>query len=114
MQFGLQPVTSRRPDRIRYAPTRAEEEQARSLGLGPHEVRNAIRACYERSDCGASFQAALAQEGMILATGEKRDFVVIDREGGIHALGKRILDDTASKIRARLSDLSRDDLPSAV
>ena len=51
---------------------------------------------------------------MILAKGEKRDFVVIDREGGLHALGKRILDDTASKIRARLSDLSRDDLPSAV
>ncbi len=114
LQFGLQPVTSRRPDRIKYAPTRAEEEQARRLGLGPHEARNTIRSYYERSDCGASFQAALEHEGMILAKGEKRDFVVIDREGGLHALGKRILDDTASKIRARLSDLSRDDLPSAV
>ncbi len=114
LHFGLEPVTNQRPDRIRYAPTRAEEEQARRLGLGPHEVRNTIRSCYERSDCGASFQAALEHEGMILAKGEKRDFVVIDREGGLHALGKRILDDTASKIRARLSDLSRDDLPSVV
>jgi len=113
LQFGLQPVTNRRPDRIKYAPTRAEEEQARRLGFGPHDVRNTIRDCYERSDCGASFQAALDHEGMILAKGEKRDFIVIDREGGVHALGKRILDDTASKIRARLSDLSRKELPSA-
>jgi len=114
LHFGLQPVTNQRPDKIRYAPTRAEEEQARRLGFGPHDVRNTIRACYERSDCGASFQAALEHEGMILAKGEKRDFIVIDREGGVHALGKRILDDTASKIRARLSDLSREELPSAV
>lgn len=111
MHFGLEVVTSQRPDKIKYAPTRAEHEQARRLGLNVHELRNAIRSCYERSDCGASFQAALEHEGMILAQGEKRDFIVIDREGGMHALGKRILDDPISKIRARLSDLSRDGLP---
>lgn len=110
--FGLEAVTNRRPDKIKYAPTRAEDEQARRLGLDPHQLRNTIRACYEHSDCGASFQAALAHEGFILARGEKRDFIVIDREGGMHALGKRILDDSATKIRARLSDLSRDNLPS--
>jgi hypothetical protein len=109
--FGLEAVTNRREGNIKYAPTRAEDEQARRLGLDVHELRNTIRACYERSDCGASFQAALAHEGMRLAQGEKRDFIVIDREGGMHALGKRILDDTAAKIRARLSDLSRDNLP---
>jgi len=109
--FGLEAVTNRREGNIKYAPTRAEDEQARRLGLDVHELRNTIRACYERSDCGASFQAALAHEGMTLAKGEERDFIVIDREGGMHALGKRILDDTAAKIRARLSDLSRDNLP---
>src|SRR5579883_1235958 len=114
LHFGLEPVTNHREGHIKYAPKRAEHEQARRLGLDIHELRNTIRSCYERSDCGASFQAALENEGMILATGEKRDFVVIDREGGIHALGKRILDDTASKIRARLSDLPRDEMPSAV
>jgi hypothetical protein len=40
-----------------------------------------------------------------------RDFVVIDQGGGIHALGKRILDVTAARVRDRLSDLSREDLP---
>jgi len=111
MHFALDPVTNQREGQIKYAPTRAEEEQARRLGLNIHDVRNTIRACYERSDCGASFQAALEHEGMALAQGERRDFVVIDEAGGIHALGKRILDVTAAKVRDRLSDLSRDELP---
>jgi len=111
LHFGLEPVTNRREGHIKYAPTRAEDEQARRLGLDVHQLRDTIRACYERSDCGASFQAALMHEGMTLAKGDKRDFIVIDREGGMHALGKRILDDTAAKIRARFSDLSRENLP---
>lgn len=111
LHFGLEPVTNRREGKIKFAPTRAEDEQARRLGLDIHEVRNAIRSCWDRSDCGTSFQAALEHEGLILAQGEKRDFVIIDREGGIHALGKRIVDMTAAKIRDRLSDVSRDGLP---
>lgn len=111
LHFALEPVTSKREGEIKYAPTRAQEEQARRLGLDIHEVRNAIRACYDRSDCGASLRAALENEGMVLAQGERRDFVVIDQGGGIHALGKRILDVTAARIRDRLSDLSREELP---
>jgi hypothetical protein len=110
--FGLEPVTNRREGNIKFAPTRAEHEQARRLGLDIHELRNTIRNCWDRSDCGASFQAALEQEGFTLAQGERRDFVVIDQAGGMHALGKRILDVTAAQARKRLSDLSRDELPS--
>jgi hypothetical protein len=112
LEFALEPVTSRRPDEIRFAPTRAEQEQARRLGIDVHEVRNTIRSCYERSDCGAGLQAALEHEGLILARGEKRDFIVVDHCGGIYALGKRILDVSAAKIRDRLSDLDRENLPS--
>jgi hypothetical protein len=112
MHFGLEPVTNHREGQIKFAPTRGEHEQARRLGLDVHEVRNAIRECWDRSDCGTSFQAALEHEGMTLAQGERRDFVVIDRAGGLHVLGKRILDMTAAKIRDRLSDVSRDELPS--
>jgi hypothetical protein len=111
LHFALEPVTNQREGRIKYAPTKAQEEQARRLGLDIHEVRNTIRNCWDRSDCGASFQAALEHEGLTLAQGERRDFVVIDSAGGTHALGKRILDMTATEIRKRLSDLSRDELP---
>lgn len=111
IHFGLEPVTNERKGHIKYAPTRAEDEQARRLGLDIHEVRDTIRACYERSDCGKSFQAALKDEGFILARGEQRDYVVVDQAGGIHALGKRILGESAAKIRTRLSDLPRTQLP---
>jgi hypothetical protein len=111
LEFALEPVPDRRMDGIKFAPTRAEQEQARRLGVDIHEIRATIRSCYERSDCGLSFQAALEQEGLTLAQGERRDFLLVDQAGGFHALGKRVLDVPASKVRDRLSDLSREDLP---
>jgi hypothetical protein len=111
LHFALEPVTNQREGQIKYAPTKAQEEQARRLGLDIHEVRNTIRDCWDRSDSGRSFQAALEHEGLTLAQGDRRNFVVIDHAGGIHALGKRILDVTATQTRERLSDLARETLP---
>jgi len=109
--FELPPVPDRRESLIRFAPTRVEEEQARRLELDVHATREAIRACFERSDCGLSFEAALAAQDLLLARGDCRDFLVLDREGGMHALGKRILGVPAAEIRHRLADLCRDLLP---
>jgi len=110
-EFGLEPVNNEREGPIKYAPTRAQEEEARRLGTDIHEIRNTIRDCYDRSDCGVSFQAALEQEGLTLAQGDRRDFVVIDHAGGLRVLSKRILDVPAATIRQRLSDLPREKLP---
>jgi hypothetical protein len=114
LHFGLEPVTNHREGHIKYAPTRAEHEQARRLGVDIHEIRNTVRACWDLSDNGRSFEAALADKDLILARGVRRDFVVIDHEGGMHVLGKRILDVSAAKIRTRMSDLVRDELPSVL
>jgi hypothetical protein len=112
MHFGITLVPNERDSQIKYGPTRAEDEQARRLGLDPHTIRETIRDCFERSDCGRSFEAALAEEGMVLARGERRDFVVIDQAGGMHALGKRILGATVVQTRERLADIPREQLPS--
>jgi hypothetical protein len=111
MHFGISVVPNERESPIKYAPTRSEDEQARRLGLNPHEVRQTIRDCFEPSDGGRSCESALADEGMILAKGERRDFIVIDQAGGLHALGKRILDVPAPEVRDRLADLDRVQLP---
>ena len=111
IEFGLTPVKNEREGPIKYAPTKAQDEQARRLGVDIHEIQNTIRDCWDRSDNGRSFQAALDHEGLTLAQGDRRGFVVIDHGGGIHALGKRILDVSAAKIRAHLSDLSLEQLP---
>jgi hypothetical protein len=110
-QLGLTAVPNERQSSIAFAPTRAEEEQARRLGVDVHATREAIKNCFGRSDCGRSFREALAHKGLTLARGDRRDFVVLDLEQGVHAVGKRIVGVSAANIRDRLADLSPEDLP---
>ncbi len=75
--LGLTPVSSDRTSSIAYAPKRQEEQQAIRLGVSIKDVREVIRAVYDRSDCGKSFQSALGNEGLILARGDRRDFGLV-------------------------------------
>jgi hypothetical protein len=111
--LGLTRVKNERdPEQKTLAPGRNEFEQARRLGTDLKAIREDIRDCWERSDNGKSFEAALAERGYVLARGDKRDFVVVDHAGGDHALGKRITGATAAETRARLADIDRAQLPS--
>ena len=48
----------------------------------------------------------------MLANGDRRDcFVVVDQEGGQHALNKKLTGQTLAETRARLADLDRSQLP---
>jgi hypothetical protein len=109
-ELGLTPVRNEREGPV-MAPRRDEDEQARRLGVDIRDIRARIRECWERSDNGHSFAAALSDEGLMLAKGERRDFIAIDHEGGLHALGKRILGNSASEVRARTADIDREQLP---
>jgi hypothetical protein len=112
-EFGLTLVRNERADDVKtQAPNRAEFEQSRRLGTDLKEIRNTINACWQSADNGRAFAMALAQEGLVLARGDKRDFVVIDRDGGDHALSKRITGATAAETRRRMADLDRSGLPS--
>jgi Ti-type conjugative transfer relaxase TraA len=110
IDLGLTRVTDERRGPC-MAPSRYEHEQARRLGIDIHEVRASIRACWDHSDNGRSFVAALADKGLILARGERRGFIAVDAAGGMHALGKRILGHSAEEVRTRLSDIDRQKLP---
>ena len=111
-ELGLTRISSERPaGRKTRAPGRKEFEQARRLGTGIAGIREAIRACWDSADNGRSFMAALAAHGLVLARGERRDFVIIDHAGGLHALSKRITGATAAEIRTRLADLDPAALP---
>jgi hypothetical protein len=110
-EFGFEPVKNERDSRIKYAATRGEEQQAQRLGLDKEAIRNTIRACWDRADCGQSFLAGLEQEGLTLALGDRRNLVVVDHLGGLHALGKRILDINKPAILERLADVDLNALP---
>ena len=82
-ELGLTRISSERPaGRKTRAPGRKEFEQARRLGTGIAGIREAIRACWDSADNGRSFMAALAAHGLVLARGERRDFVIVDHAGG--------------------------------
>lgn len=112
-ELGLTRVRDERaPEHKTLSAGRSEFEQSRRLGTDLRAIRETVRACWERSDNGRSFEAALAERGCVLARGDRRDFVVIDPAGGDHALGKRILGVAATEIRARLADIDKMQLPS--
>ena len=46
----------------------------------------------------------------MLARGDRRDFVAIDKHGGVHSLSRRIEGATAKDIRTRLASIGRDKL----
>ena len=109
-ELGLTQVRSERLGKT-WAPTDAEADQGRRLGNDVEAIHETIRDCWDRSDNGRSFQVALEFENLHFARGDRRDFVVVDEQGGVHALGKRILGVCAADVRAKCQDIDRDSLP---
>ena len=113
-EFALREVSNHRQphDRARAA-ERKEVEEARRLGTDVRTIRTAILDCFEHSDNGRAFKAALDERGLMLANGDRRDcFVVIDQAGGHHALNKKLTGQTLAETRTRFADIDRAQLPS--
>ena len=68
--------------------TLAEWQQAKRTGQDPREVKALIQDCWTASDNRQSLQAALREQGLRLARGERRGHVVIDRQGETYALAR--------------------------
>lgn len=98
-----------RPERT---PSHLEMQQSARTGVSPKEARAHLTALWQRTDNGASFQAALEQSGWTLARGDRRDFVAIDAKGGIHSLTRRVDGAIAKDVRARFAELDIKRLPS--
>ena len=98
--------------RPKRSPRLYEMHQAARTGLRPNDLRQQITAIWQRSDSGRAFAKGLAEAGFILARGDRRDFVVIDPQGGTHSLARCIEGATAKDVRARLADLDPRILPS--
>jgi hypothetical protein len=70
--------------------TLAEKAQADETGIAPAERRREITEAYRRSDSAEAFRAALKEKGYVLATGDQRVYVVVDRFGKVHSLARQI------------------------
>jgi hypothetical protein len=99
-----------RPDRT---PSRAELRQEERTGITGKEVKREVTEAFRTSDTAEAFKAALEDRGYMLAQGDRRDFVIVDREGGIHSLARRIDGMKANELREFMSAIDRESLPSA-
>jgi len=97
-----------RPDRT---PSRAELRQEERTGIKGKLVKEEVTAAFRASDGAEAFKAALEDKGYLLAQGDRRDFVIVDRAGGIHSLARRIDGMKAAGLREFMAPLDRAALP---
>jgi hypothetical protein len=90
--------------------TLGEKRQAEQTGIAPEKRRREITQAWRASDSPEAFRAALMQKGYVLAKGDKRGFVVIDRYGHVHSLARQIEGVKTRELKAKLSPLA-DRLP---
>lgn len=90
----------------------AEAGQAVRSGISPEARREAITDAYQKSDNAAAFRSALNEHGYVLAQGDKRGFVAVDRAGEVHSLTRQIEGARAKDIRAKLKLDGLEGLPS--
>lgn len=105
-EFGLRELSASKQGKL----SRDEEQQAIRSGLSPQEIRDTIRDCWQQSDSGKAFAAALEDNGYLLAAGDRRDFVIVDEMGGTYSVA-RLTGSKAADVRGRLSDIDREALP---
>src|ERR1700722_12821291 len=84
----------KRPDRT---PSRAELRQEERTGITGKQVKAEVTTAFRASDGPEAFKSALEHAGYLLAKGDKRDFVVLDKASGVHSLARRLDGITAAK-----------------
>jgi len=96
-----------RPER---QPKHWEKFRGDMSGLDPRAIGRELGTIKQRSDNGQSFRAGIEAAGYTLAKGDRRDFLVIDRAGHEHSLGRR-LGIKVAELRAFMKDIDRQSLP---
>ena len=72
-----------------------------------------IEELYQSCSGGAEFKDAVETIGYTLGRGDRRGFVLVDREGEVHSLSRQVKGVRAKDIKAYMSDLDISALPTA-
>lgn len=92
-------------------PTLGETANAKKTGITSEQRREEITAAYAQADSAAAFVNALEEKGYVLAKGDSRAFVIVDKFGDVHSLTRYVKGVRAKEINARLASLDMDGLP---
>lgn len=89
----------------------AEWQQAERAEVDPHAFKDAITAIYKSCDTAPAFQAALGEHGLMLAKGDRRDYVLVDMDGQIYSLSRQIKDVPSKDLRAFMAGIDKSTVP---
>jgi hypothetical protein len=90
----------------------AENAQTKKTGVTPEQRRAEVTEAYEAADSVSAFQNALEEKGYILANGDRRAFVIVDKFGDVHSLSRYVKGVKSKQLNERLGSLDLVTLPS--
>src|SRR5690348_4406051 len=90
-----------------------EQQQEERSGITKAERIAAITQAWRDTKTGKELIAALEKRGYLLARGDRRGYVVVDRAGEIHSLAREIEVARTKDVRARLALFPVEKLPDA-
>ena len=91
-----------------------EMQQEERTGLTKQQRQKEITEAWRKSDSGKAFLRALEERGYLLARGDKRGYVVVDRFGEIHSLPRQIDGVSTKEIKTMLAPYPPEKLPPAL
>jgi hypothetical protein len=87
-----------------------DEQQQKRTKITVEQVKADVEKAYHQTENGKAFKAMLEEKGYILCQGDRRDMVIVDREGGVHSPPRR-LGVKVADLRKKWADLSPSNLP---
>lgn len=90
----------------------AEWQQAERTGLNPKERKALMTELYHVAQSGEALREALAEQGYLLAQGDRRALVTVDSLGEVYSLARDVKGVKARDIQERFPDLDPETLPS--
>ncbi len=85
--------------------TQSEKAQAEETGITPGQRRADITDAFRRADSAEAFRAALQEKGYVLAQGDQRSYVVVDRFGKAHSLARQIDGVRTRELKKKLASI---------
>lgn len=92
--------------------TLGENAQTKKTGITPEQRRTEITEAYEVADSATAFQNALEEKGYILANGDRRALVIVDKFGDVHGLSRYVKGVNSKQLNERLGTFDQATLPS--
>ena len=89
----------------------AEQKQAERTGITVKDRKAAITAIYKDAQSSNDLVTGLEKAGYLLAQGDSRSFVVVDRAGEVHGLARQITGVKTAEVKKALHPLTPEKLP---